>query len=217
MDPVTVVMSSAFAPFPGTGLSWLMGPPPRRRVDYGTGIIANAAGYILTDRQLTDGCVVLQVAGYGDADRVVEDEPTGLALLRVFGASGLTPAAIVHEGARGEDLTLVGVADPQNQGGGRAVTTASAKLNGGEIQPPPPLGFSGAAALDRQGRYFGMVALKSPVLASANTAPPLPQAGIVPVETIRRFLDGQYVTPATGRPGVDAAKASVVRVICVRR
>src|SRR5262249_42486966 len=33
MDPVTVVMSSAFAPFSGTGLTDLMGPT-RRKVDY---------------------------------------------------------------------------------------------------------------------------------------------------------------------------------------
>jgi hypothetical protein len=39
----------------------------------------------------------------------------------------------------------------------------------------------------------------------------------VPVATIRRFLDAQYVTPATGPAGADAAKAALVRVICVRR
>jgi hypothetical protein len=37
------------------------------------------------------------------------------------------------------------------------------------------------------------------------------------VEVIRRFLEGQYVTPAAGRTDVEAAKASVVRVMCVRR
>ena len=61
-----------------------------------------------------------------------------------------------------------------------------------------------------------MVALKTPVVASTGAVPP-PQATVVPVETIRKFLDAQYVTPATGRSGADAAKASVVRVICVRR
>jgi hypothetical protein len=120
---------------------------------------------------------------------------------------------MVHEGARGSDLTLVGIADPQSQGGGRAVTTAAAKLNG-ELSPPPQLGFSGAAALDGQGRFFGMVTLKAAVMAGA--AQPV-AAGVVPVATIRRFLDGQYVTPATGAAGVEAAKKSVVRVICVRR
>ena len=61
MDPVVVVMSSAFAPFPGSGLTALMGAPPRRKVEYGTGIVVTHAGHILTDRQLTEGCNVIEV------------------------------------------------------------------------------------------------------------------------------------------------------------
>ena len=61
-----------------------------------------------------------------------------------------------------------------------------------------------------------MVTLKAPTLASAG-ATTLPPAGVVPVNEIRKFLDSQYVTPATGRSGIEAARASVVRVICVRR
>jgi hypothetical protein len=119
---------------------------------------------------------------------------------------------------RGSDLTLVGIADPQAQGGSRAASTTTAKLGSDGLQPPPQLGFSGAAALDSQGRFAGMVTLKTPVVASAGTASvPVPQASMVPVATIRRFLDLQYVTPSTGRPGADAIKASLVRVICVRR
>jgi peptidoglycan hydrolase-like protein with peptidoglycan-binding domain len=218
MDPVVVVMSSAFAPFPGTGLVAQMDPAQRRLVEYGTGIVATARGHILADRQLTEGCNVIEIAGHGDADRAAEDAGSGLALLRVFGAPDLVPAALVHEGARSGDLTLVGIADPQAQGGGRAASTASAKLNGEALQPAPPLGFSGAAALDAQGRFAGLVALKTPMVASAGSASiPLPQASLVTVETIRRFLDSQYVMPSTGQPGADAIKASLVRVICVRR
>jgi hypothetical protein len=44
-----------------------------------------------------------------------------------------------------------------------------------------------------------------------------PPASVGPVNVIRQFLDSQYITPATGRAGIDIAKASVVRVICVRR
>ena len=73
MDPVVVVMSSAFAPFPGTGLVAQMGPAQRRMVEYGTGIVASAGGHILVDRQLTEGCNVIEIAGQGDADRVAED------------------------------------------------------------------------------------------------------------------------------------------------
>jgi peptidoglycan hydrolase-like protein with peptidoglycan-binding domain len=213
MDPVTVVMSSAFAPFSGTGLTDLMGPT-RRKVEYGTGIVITAGGHVLTDRLLVESCQVLEVSGLGGANVLVEDAASGLALLRVFGVSGLAPAAIVHEGTRASELTLVGIADPLLQAGGRAVTTTAARLDGNGLQPSPQLGFAGAAALDAQSRFFGMVTLKAPLMAGTG---PLPPANVVPVDTIRRFLEAQYVAPATGRTGVEAAKASVVRVMCVRR
>jgi peptidoglycan hydrolase-like protein with peptidoglycan-binding domain len=215
MDPVVAVMSSAFAPFPGTGLTALIGPPPRRKVDYGTGIVVSTDGDIITDRQVTDGCKVIQVSGYGDAEPVADDAAAGLSLLRIFGASGLVPAAVMHDGARGTDFTLVGIADPQSQGGSRAVTTAAARLVGEALQPAPQLGFAGSAALDGQGRLFGMVGLKTPVIASTGSVPP-PQASVVPVEAVRKFLGAQSVNPASGRPGVDAIRGSLVRVICVR-
>ena len=213
-DYVALGVLSAFAPFPGTGVMALIGPPARSRIEYGTGIVVTAAGHVVTDRQITEGCSVMQVAGHGDASRIADNG--SLTLLRVFGASALTPAALVHEGAAASALTLVGIADPQAQGGERAVSTVTARLDGDGLEPSPQLGFAGAAAVDAQGRIFGMVTLKAPVLAGAGAAT-LPPATVVPVNVIRQFLDSQYVTPATGRSGVDAAKASVVRVICVRR
>jgi hypothetical protein len=218
MDPVAVVMSSAFAPFPGTGLATLIGPAPRRKVEYGTGIVVTTAGHVLTDAKVTEGCDVVQVSGYGDANRQAEDSAAGLTLLHIFGSSEFKALPIVHDGARAGELTLVGIADPQAQAGGRAVTTATARLSGEGLQPSPQIGFAGAAALDSQGRFFGMVTLKTPVVASASSSTvPLAPAAIVPVEMIRRFLDAEHVMPATGPAGVDAAKAALVRVICVRR
>jgi peptidoglycan hydrolase-like protein with peptidoglycan-binding domain len=213
MDPVTVVMSSAFAPFSGTGLTDLMGPA-RRKVEYGTGIVITPGGHVLTDRLLVEGCNVIQVVGLGDATALAEDDKSGLTLLRVFGVSDLTPAALMHDGARAGDLTLVGVADPLLQAGGRAVTTTTGRLDSRGLQPSPQLGFAGAAALDAQGRLLGMVTLKAPLMAGSA---PLPPASVVPVDTIRRFLEAQFVTSAPGRPGIEAAKASVARVMCVRR
>jgi peptidoglycan hydrolase-like protein with peptidoglycan-binding domain len=216
MDPVTVVMSSAFAPFAGTGLAALARTPVRRKVEYGSGIIVTAAGHILTDRHLTEGCSIISVAGIGDAERVAEDTAGDLALLRVYGAGELSPAALVHEGARGPDLTLIGIADPQLQGGGNAVSTLASRLDGAQLLPPPPAGFYGAAAIDGQGRLFGMIALKESAAAGAGLAAPASQATAVPVQRLRSFLDSQSVPPASGRAGLDAAKAALVRVICVR-
>jgi peptidoglycan hydrolase-like protein with peptidoglycan-binding domain len=213
-DYVGLAVLSGFAPFPGSGVMALIGPPARSRIEYGTGIVVTANGHIVTDRQLTEGCNVLEVAGQGDASRLAQGDH--VALLRVFGAGRLTPAAIVHAGVRLSPLTLVGIADPQAQAGQRAASTATATLGGEGLDPKPQLGFAGAAALDDQGRIAGMVSLKSAVLAGAGTTT-LPPATIEPIAMLREFLDAQGITPSSGAAGVDAAKASVVRVICVRR
>src|SRR4029078_8980956 len=85
MDPVVVVMSSAFTPFPGVSGVALVGPIPKRMVEYGTGIVVSTAGHILTDRQLTEGCNVIVVSGDGEADRHAEDKADHLAPLRSYG------------------------------------------------------------------------------------------------------------------------------------
>jgi S1-C subfamily serine protease len=228
MDPVAVVMSSAFTPFPGitgaTGVAQI-GPAPKRKVEYGTGIVVSAAGHILTDRQVTDGCNVIVVSGYGDADRQAEDKTFDLALLRVYGAPDLVPAAFAGDASKGADkgtdkgtdLTLIGIADPQGQGGGSAISTVAVKLKGDAVEPSPQLGFSGGAVLDAAGRVVGMVELKTAIVANVGATSAQPQATVVPAQAIRAFLDGQKLPPAAGRAGLDAAKGSVVRVICVRK
>ena len=217
MDPVAVVMSSTFTPFPGVSGIAQIGPAPKRKVEYGTGIVVSAAGHILTDRQVTDGCNVIVVSGYGDADRQAEDKAADLALLRVYGVPDLVPAAFSGEGAKGPDFTLLGIADPESQDGGGAISTLAVALKGDAVEPPPQLGFSGGAALDGRGRIAGMVKLKMPVVANVGATDPQPQATVVPAATIRAFLDRQKLPPAAGRPGADAAKTSLVRVICVRK
>jgi Putative peptidoglycan binding domain len=217
MDPVVVVMSSAFAPFPGVSGVALVGPIPKRKVEYGTGIVVSTAGHILTDRQLTEGCNVIVVSGYGDADRHAEDKAADLVLLRIYGAPDLVPATF-GEAFKGSDLTLLGIADPQSQGGGSAISAMAAKARGETVEPAPQLGFSGGAALDGQGRLVGMVELRTATVANAGAASPQPLATLVPAPTIRTFLEAQRLAPAAaGRLGADAAKASLVRVICVRK
>ncbi len=215
MDPVAVVMSSAFAPFAGSGIAALAGTPARRKVEYGSGIIVSPAGHILSDRRLTDGCNVIGIAGHGNAERVAEDQAADLALLRIYGAADLAPAALVQDGSGGPDLTLVGISDPQIQGGGNAVSTVASRRNGDALLPAPPPGFDGAAAIDAQGRLLGMVQLNAGALANAGSASTA-SAAVVPATTLRKFLDAQAVAPAAGRVGADAAKAALVRVICVR-
>lgn len=210
MEPVVIAMSSAFTPFPNGAQA--SGPPPRKSVEYATGIVASADGAILTDRQATDGCLSLVVAGYGNADRVADDKDRDLALLRVYGARGLKPLGFGGAGAR-PALDVTGIADPQNQGGGGAVSSVKASVGiASDLTPAPAIGFSGAPARDVDGAFAGMALLKPVVVA--GPAPVAPTAALVPADAVRGFLRANKV--AFSDAGGDA-KASVVRVICVRK
>ena len=123
VEPVVIAMSSAFNPFP-SGLQ-IAGPAPRKTVEYGTGIVVSEDGAIVTDRQITDGCLSITIAGYGNADRIAEDKNHDLALLRIYGARGLKPLNI-DGGAAKSALDVTGITDPQNQAGGAAVSSVKA-------------------------------------------------------------------------------------------
>jgi hypothetical protein len=217
MEPVVIAMSSAFNPFP-TGAQ-VLGPPPRRNVEYGTGIVASEDGAVVTDRQVVDGCMSIVIAGYGNADRAAEDKEHDLALLRIYGARGLKPLGLGN-GAAKSGVEITGVADPQNQGGGavasrvKALITPIGSGNDLALTPAPGLGFSGAAVQDGDGTFAGIALLKPVVVAGpANGAAPM-QAALVHADIVRDFLKANGVAATASSSD---AKASVVRVICVRK
>ena len=213
VEPVVIAMSSAFTAFPAPSSQ----PAPRRTVDYGTGVIITQDGAVIADREVSDGCLAITIAGLGHGERVADDKERGLALLRVYGARGLKPLALAGGKAR-SSIDIVGIADPQSQGGGGAVSTAKAQLAAsgtGEasLAPAPGLGFSGAAALDGEGKFAGITLLK-PAMIAGGAAVPSTQAVLVDAEAIRAFLDAHGVKPDGTSPD---AKAATVRVICVRK
>jgi hypothetical protein len=188
-------------------------------VEYGTGVVVSDDGAIIADRQITDGCLTVAIAGFGNADRVADDKEHELALLRIYGARGLKALNLANPATK-TTLDLTGIADPQAQGGGAAVTgvkASVAQLGGGSniaLTPAPALGFSGAPALDGDGRFAGVALLKPVQVAGSTDGVPAAQAVLVTADTVRGFLKTNGVTAA----GASAdAKASVVRVICVRK
>jgi hypothetical protein len=214
VEPVVIAMSSAFNPFPaGTG------PPPRKTVEYGTGVVVSEDGAILADREITDGCLAIAITGFGNADRVAEDRDHDLALLRIYGARGLKPLGLAVGSAK-SGVELTGIVDPQSQGGGAAASSVKASVaavgSGSELalSPAPAVGFSGAAVLDPDGKFAGLALLKPVIVAGPPTAAPAAQAALIPADTVREFLKANGVN---GSDGSSDAKASVVRVICVRK
>jgi peptidoglycan hydrolase-like protein with peptidoglycan-binding domain len=211
MEPVVIAMSSAFNPFPNGAQA---GPPPRKSVEYGTGIVVSEDGAILTDRQVVDSCLSVVVAGHGNAERTAEDKEHDLALLRIYGTRGLKPLGL-KEGAAKPAVQLTGIADPQNQGGGSAVSAVRARAGGDSaLTPAPGMGFSGAPALDPDGVFAGVALLKPMVVAGPTVTAAAPQAALVGAATVREFLRSNGV-PAAG--GSSDPEGSVVRVICVRK
>jgi peptidoglycan hydrolase-like protein with peptidoglycan-binding domain len=217
MGPVVIAMSSAFNAFPPAAQT--AGPPPRKSVEYGTGVVVSGDGAILADRQITDGCLTVAIAGFGNADRVAEDKAHDLALLRIYGARGLKPLSLGNAAAT-TALDVTGIADPQNQGGGAAVSSVKASAaqfdrgNDVALSPAPALGFSGAAAQDGDGKFAGIALLKPVLVAGPTNGAPATQAVLVSADTVRNFLHANGVNSA----GTSSdAKASVVRVICVRK
>ncbi len=215
MAPVTVAMSSAFNPFPAL---FAQAPPPRKKVEYSTGIVVNTDGAILVDHQATEACDTIVVPSYGNAARIANDKDSELALIHIYGASDLKPLGIASGGAAKSNVSVVGIADPQSQGGRSVVTTQAATITqaGTEttLSPEPGLGFSGAAAIDSDGKFIGMVRLK-PAVVAGPTGGPLPaQALLVSTDTVRKFLKANNVTTPSGQTD---AKASLLRVICIRK
>ncbi|WP_027572358.1 serine protease [Bradyrhizobium sp. WSM1743] len=215
VDPVVIAMSSAFNAFPSGPLA---GPPPRKTVEYGTGIVVSDDGAIVTDRLVTDGCLAITIAGHGSADRLAEDKEHDLALLHIYGARGLKPLSLAG-GAAKANVDVVGIADPQSQGGAAGVSSLKAALapitsSNSALSPPPAVGFSGSPAIDADGKLAGIALLKPAMVAGPATSVPASQAVMVSAETVRGFLKTNGVT-ANGTS--TDAKTAVVRVICVRK
>lgn len=210
MMPAAIAIANSFQGFPDPHA----GPPPGQKpaVEYGTAIVADGNGVLVALRQLTSDCDTITVPGFGHAVRLAEDGANDLALLRVFAGPNLKLAPLASEGTGGDSLTLIGIADPLAQQGGSAVTHAAAHRNGQFIEPSPAPGFSGAAAFDAQGRFAGMVELKSPLVAGQGGSGA--QGILIPAAAVRAFLASHGITPAVAPGAVDR---SVVRLICVRK
>jgi S1-C subfamily serine protease len=208
MAPIAAAMANTFQGFPDPAAA---PPGMRRSAEYGSAVVISKDGYLVTASHVVSDCQTITIPGFGHAERIAADRANDIALLRLYGAQNLSPASLSGDSATGDDLTLVGVADPSAQAGAGALSRVPAHNSAQGLDPAPKLGFAGAAAIDGQGRFAGMVELKAIVVAGAAATT---QATLVPADTLRAFLQAQNVTPAGGNAAIDQ---SVVRVICVRK
>jgi hypothetical protein len=209
MLPVLRAIANAFAPFPEDTMPVAALSRP---VAYGTGVIVSNGGDIITNRRFADGCDVITVPGLGHAEHTAIDTTHGLALLRVYGKRKLNAAALA-DGPPQRDIKVTGIADPNIQNGNNFRSTIAAQLTDGNAvrlrNPIPLAGFSGAPALDAEGRVLGIMEMHGMQLASVQAA--VPPVRLIPAATIRDFLAAHNVTP----PASGAGEAAIVRVICI--
>jgi hypothetical protein len=211
MSHVAVAIVKAFAGFPDPNAA--LPPGLRRMVEYGSGIVVSDDGDLVAPARVVDQCQAITVPPFGHAERIAEDKANNLALLRLYGARNLVPAALAGDNAQPGDVTLVGVADPLGQGSDATPISAAARLTAQGVEPAPKPGFSGAAAVDANSRVAGMVDLKPAAVAGTGAASQA--AALVPINAIRTFLQAQHIVPAAAANA--AVNLSVVRVICVRK
>jgi hypothetical protein len=211
MSRIAINVANAFVGFPDPNAA----PPPglRRRVEYGSAIVAGGDGDLIAAARTVDDCQAIAVPPFGHAERIAEDKANGLALVRLYGARNLVPAPLAEAGLQSGAITLIGIADPLAQTGDTP-TSVPARLGAQGIDPAPKFGFAGAAAVDSRGRVIGMVDLRPLVIAGSGGAAGQ-AAALVPVETIHAFLQAQHVAPAAATSG--SINQSVLRVICVRK
>ena len=211
MSHVAVAIVNAFIGFPDPNAA----PPPglRRLVEYGSAIVVGSDGDLIASARVVDQCQAIVVPPLGHAERIAEDKANDLALVRLYGVRNLVATALAGENTQPGDITLVGVADPLAQDGDATPTSAAARLTAQGVEPAPKLGFSGAAAVDANGRVAGMVDLKPAAIAGNGAAGQA--ATLVRIDGIRAFLLAQHITPVAA--GTAPVSQSVVRVICVRK
>lgn len=80
------------------------------------------------------------------------------------------------------------------------------------LSPAPGLGFSGAAAIDGDGKFAGLAQLKPLLVAGPPNA--APQAALAPAELVLNFVKANGVSANSSSTD---ARAAMVRVICVRK
>jgi hypothetical protein len=214
MERIALAMIGSYNAFPDP-----TAPPPslRRAVEYGSAIVVARDGDLVTSARLTDDCRSISVPGVGHAERTAADSATDLALVRVYGARNLVPLAITGESNPSGEVRLFGVETPLAQKGEGAVTSVRAKITGSDIDPAPPPGLAGGAAIDARGAFAGMVDFKTAVVAAADAGAAHATATLVPAEAIRAFVKAHGVSSATAPDSSAGAEQSVVRVICVRK
>ena len=191
MEPVVVAMSSAYAAFPSGRPA---APPPRRKVEYASGI-AVGAGQIVTSRAALEGCYVVTVGRRrrrGSRRRRQGERARAVARAR-RGPEARDAGGRGREGRRRDAAR-----HRRSAGAGRRQRgehREGARLGDARARAGARVGLRRRGRARRAGTLGRRRALNIPVVAGTAPAPGA-TAALAPVEAIRGFLAANGVPPA---------------------
>ncbi len=196
-----------------------------RPVASGTGFVVSAAGHVLTNNHVVEGCREMRVGDSEVLDVVAADKSADLAVLKL--RQPRPAAASFRDGSNarpGEDIVVLGYPLHGLLGADAIVTTGIINALAGirndrrliqisaQVQP----GNSGGPVLDSSGNIVGVVVAKLDALGIAKVTGDIPENVNFAINeaTARSFLDAHHVgynlAPSAGKlsaPDV-ASKAS---------
>ena len=158
-------MSSAFVPFATASALAGIGRRARRKVEYGTGLVVSATGHVLTDRKLIDGCHVITLPGSAMPNALPTTRQRARAACASMVRDDLDADRLARRGAGQRKCHARRHRRSAGAGWRRGNLDGQRKLSvaadSSPLETAPAPGFAGAAALDAQGRFAGMVVVKA--------------------------------------------------------
>lgn len=210
---------------PGAGQQANAPSRAARPVASGTGFVVSAAGHVLTNNHVVEGCREMRVGDSEVLDVVAADKSADLAVLKLRlprpAAASFRDGSIARPG---EDIVVLGYPLHGLLGADAIVTTGVINALAGirndrrliQISAPVQPGNSGGPVLDSSGNIVGVVVAKLNALGIAKATGDIPENVNFAINeaTARSFLDAHHVSynlaPSAGKltaPDV-ASKAS---------
>ena len=183
------------------------GAPSRaaRPVASGTGFVVSAAGHVLTNNHVVEGCREMRVGDSEALDVVATDKTTDLAVLKLRQPRAAVASFRDGNYARpGEDVVVLGYPLHGLLGSDAIVTTGVINALAGirndrrliQISAPVQPGNSGGPVLDSSGNIVGVVVAKLNALGVAKATGDIPENVNFAINeaTARSFLDAYHVS-----------------------
>jgi uncharacterized protein len=200
----------------------------------GSGFFVTAAGHVLTNAHVVEGCTRISLAGASTLTVLDIDASSDLALLKKGGTSVITSLMLRQgRGVRlADNVVVAGFPLSGLLSSGLNVTTGAVSALAGpgddrrliQITAPVQPGNSGGPLLDSSGNVVGVVVSKLDALEVASITGDIPQNVnfAISLGTLQAFLDSNSIdyqtrpssSPKSNADVAEMARAATVQIEC---